>query len=110
VSSGGVYAIEFAVGLSYAIVLAAVRSAFDVHCSPFKVIEMLVHLCVSLHRESTFLVESLTVHCTYAFDLHIKVLIYSARNCSPGTGTAHCKMLENTKTRNSILQLQKLTR
>jgi hypothetical protein len=109
VSSGGVYTSGFAVGLSYAIVLAAVQSAFDMYCSPFKVIEMLVHICVSLHKESTFLVKSLTVHCAYAFDLHIKVLIYSARNCSPGTGTARCKMLEDTKIRNSILQPQKLT-
>jgi hypothetical protein len=109
VSSRGVYTIGFAVGLSYAIVLAAVQSAFDMHCSPVKVIEMLVHICVSLHRESTFFVKSLKVHCAYAFDLYSKVFIYSARNCSPGTGTARCKMLENTKTRNSILQLQKLT-
>ena len=108
-SSGGVYTIQFAVEQIYAIVLAAVQSAFDMHCSPFRVIGMLVHICVSLHRGSTFLVKSLTVHCAYAFDLHIMVLIYSARNCAPGTGTTRCKMLENTKTRDSILQLQKLT-
>jgi hypothetical protein len=75
VSSGGVYTIGFTVGLSYAILLAAVQSAFDMHCSPFKVIEMLVHICVSLHRGRTFLVKSLKVHCAHASDLHIKVLI-----------------------------------
>jgi hypothetical protein len=79
---------------------------FDEQSSALEVIKVLLHICIFLHWGIASLMNALMADYSYAFDLHSKALIYSARNCSPETCTACCQILEVTETKNSVLQLR----
>jgi hypothetical protein len=56
---------------------------FDELFFVFEVIEVLLYVCICLHRRGVSLMDALMADYSYAFDLHGKASIYSARTCSP---------------------------